>query len=367
MRPHLTSVVLLAIALPAAVQAETTVEPWLSEPATIQLERAQYLRTFDEKKAAVYRHSVAALLQSLAVQPSIPSGEPLVIHAVLWADPPASGFPVIEKQNWYVYLPDANWGQAKYQGKRILGRKRIHFLYLYLNPPTADYQVRYEVETTTKQPVFLDHLIGLGGIFGLGQPSTDPGAQAVGVPVAYGYRSFDTSSPADVKFSAEVIPGTGPAVSVEAVTFDNEGYYHVDFSVGVPITKIKELTYVPSGNTLVPAEVERQKLFALFNWHPVAIDPKTQSFSRYPYFIAGVGIGSQPLQKVLIGAGWGPRIANFYAGWLLHTQRLPGTTKCGATPTAEELQGPLKNRTCHEFSFGLNVAVGSIADKLKSR
>lgn len=161
--------------------------------------------------------------------------------------------------------------------------------------------------------------------------------------------------------------GTTP-VTLDAKTFDNEGKYHIDFSVAVPIIKISELSFTQASNTIVPAKIEKQKLFALFNYYPVAVDVKNTIFPKYPYLLTGVAIGSQPLKKALFGIGWGPIYTNFYAGLLLNTQHVPSTFECGdKTPGPAPVGTKLENRTCPEFNFGLNVGIGAITDALKNK
>lgn len=163
-------------------------------------------------------------------------------------------------------------------------------------------------------------------------------------------------------------PGAKTSVLLDAKTFDNEGKYHIDFSVGVPITKISELTYVESSNGLAPANVDKQKIFALFDYYPVPVDVKGTILPKYPYLVTGVAIGSRPLQKVLFGIGWGPIYANFYAALLLNTQKAPSGWTCGdKLPSSSTAGAALSNHTCPEFNFGLNVAVGAIADALKTK
>jgi hypothetical protein len=161
--------------------------------------------------------------------------------------------------------------------------------------------------------------------------------------------------------------GNGNDVTLTAKTFDNEGKYHIDFSVAVPITKISDLSYVQSSNTVTAASISKQNIFALFDYYIRPVDIKNTILPKFPYLLTGVAIGSQPLKKALFGVGWGPIYANFYAAMLLNTERAPTTWKCGDNLPSTTAGASLTNRSCPEFNFGLNIAVGAVTDALKSK
>jgi len=164
------------------------------------------------------------------------------------------------------------------------------------------------------------------------------------------------------------MPSLTTEVKLDSHTFDNEGLYHVDFTVAVPIRKIGEISYVSSSNTLVPAKVDKQTTFGVVDYYFKPIDVKGSGWSLYPHALAGVAINSHPLKRVLIGGGYGPLLAHFYIGLVLDTQSLPPGGACGRLPSAAQLaSGTLHNRTCPGFSLGLNVSVASVLDSLKSK
>ena len=167
-------------------------------------------------------------------------------------------------------------------------------------------------------------------------------------------------------------PGTAGSIPTEvkldSQVFDNEGLYHVDFTVAVPIRKISEISYVSSSNTLVPTKIDKQTTFGVFDYYFKPIDIKGSGWSLYPHPLAGVAIDSHPLKRVLIGGGYGPLLAHFYMGLVLDTQSLPPGASCGSIPTSQQLaSGNLRNRICPGFSLGLNVSVGSVLDSLKPK
>jgi len=137
-------------------------------------------------------------------------------------------------------------------------------------------------------------------------------------------------------------------------TFDNEGKYFLDFSVGFPIKKVTDLQYINTSNALVPASVQRQSLFGFVNAYFKPVDIKNTSFSPWPHFVGGVSLASQPLYNIIVGGAYGPYIANFYFGLLIQQKSLPQNGSCGSTPSSP-VQGKLSIHTCLGFSFGLNV------------
>ena len=294
----------------------------------------------------------------------------IVIHVVAWKDKVAGNTQQeVDKENWYVFNQgDGDWDESAFsKNNRIFGRRNVYLLYLYFNYSPAGHTMRYTMNSKSKLPAYLDHFVGLLQLFGMG--TAGGGA---GKAVEKGFwdaTSFDTFYvPSDLTFTPEIIPDTGSTTTLTAKTFDNEGRYHTDFSVGVPIRKINELSFVSSSGTIVPAKVQKQDLFAFFNYYPKAFDIKTSAWDKYPHLLGGVALASHPIKKVIVGVGYGPIYAHFYAGLLIHTYQLPKGSSCGNTPTSAQLAGAtLTNHTCPEFSVGLNVAVGAIADALKGK
>jgi hypothetical protein len=386
---------------------------------------------------------------TLAEPPTFPGKDDyIILHVVNWNSASGSGL-TVSKQNWYVYNTDPGWDYTAFTGTRIYGKKQLYLYTIHLNVPTGTtYQERYAVDEKYKTPAFLNHLVAIGQLFGigssgqgrlvvpdnwyafrldvkyipsdltitptmvpdsasasapastpeplqtqspnpapadspkpdvssLGPPTTVPvagappiaaptapaaaPAVAAGTPLPAGDAGAATTKPAAAKSS-------GKNVTLDAKTFDNEGKYHIDFSVAVPITKITELNYVQTSNGVAPANVNKQKIFALIDIYPVAVDVKNTVLPKFPYFLAGAAIGSQPLKKVLFGIGWGPLFANFYAGLLLNTQAAPASWSCGdKLPAAPAAGTSLSNHSCPGFSFGLNLGVGAITDALKTK
>jgi hypothetical protein len=301
--------------------------------------------------------------------PNVGTKDTFVIHILRWKtipkDPSALA---IDQQHWYVLQAgDKTWGDDDFsKNNRIFGAGKIFFVYFHLNAPNgAMYTVDYTLQATHKTPAYLLHLGQLLNI-----ALTKGNLPAGTTNTFWDYREFDgVPVPSDMDMSGEVFPADGSAsITIDKQAFDNEGKYHIDFSVGVPIVKLSDLRYVSASNTLVPATVTREKLFGLFNYYFQPVDIKASGLSWWPHAVAGVALGSRPLQKSLIGVGWGPTLANFYFGLLLNTQPMPQGSACGDTlPSSLPSGTVLKNKTCPQFGFGLNISAGSILDSLTKK
>lgn len=379
---------------------------WLDQgPAELALTAQQTESWFDSNKATLYRDHVVDLLavtigtcrgynvngqvdvhtcgaqlnsqgqpvkdangQPVREQPNFPGPEDyLVIHIVKWKDL-VSGKTVqdVDKQTWYVYNSKSSWDDSDYATNfRIFGRKSFYLVYYHFNKDqNASYDMRYTVKAVSKLPAYLDHFVQLGQLVGIGSA----GGATPTTHNIWGAHQFTIDySPSDVTITPTVEPTTGTATDLDAKTLDNEGMYHIDFSVGVPITSVSQLSYVSASNTLVPAKVDKKSLFALFDYYPHAFDIKKTPWSPYPHLVTGVAMAGQPLHQALFAVGYGPVLAHFYAGLLLHTYSLPAGSSCGTNVGVQPPSVSLANKTCPEFSFGLNVAVGAIAQSLQGK
>jgi hypothetical protein len=289
----------------------------------------------------------------------------VIIHVVRWQDL-AAGTTVqtVDKQNWYVASGAPSWSDADFgTNNRVFGKKQVYLLYINFNMNSlAPYSLRYDIKTSSKLPAYLNNLIQLGQIAGLGTAGGAAGVPSDGwnadlLNIAY--------VPSDIQITATIQPTTGAPTQVDQKTFDNEGKYHIDFSVGVPIKKISDVSYTSSSNTLVPTSVNKANLYALVDYYPWAVDVKA-AWTKYPHIVAGVAMSSQPLHNTLYAIAYGPVVANFYGGASLNVKQLPPGSSCSVVPTSAQTSAGLTKHICPEFAFGLKVSVGAIAQSLKS-
>jgi len=296
-----------------------------------------------------------------------------IFHVLRWKDlESGKSEQAIDKQNWYVFHK-GKWSQEDFTTrKRLMGTKKLWMVYIHLNRDSLfQYQAEYKVEVASKTPAYLNNLFQVAGLF---QPtSLDKSNQkssrdfwgAKSIPVDY--RPSDITVTPTITFSNDSLcSALKPSVAkgLKSEKFDNEGKYFLDFSIGVPLRKVSELSLSETGNTVTAKKVDTTRAFALLNLFYPAVDIKSRNFGLIPHLVTGVGIGSKPFQNIFLGAGWGPYFANFYAGILWKTQRLPDGTKCGVN-SASSSNGQSNNKTCAQFTFGLNLPVGGVIESLK--
>ena len=139
-------------------------------------------------------------------------------------------------------------------------------------------------------------------------------------------------------------------------TFDNEGNYHYDVSAGIPIRGIKQLQYDSTNATATPKSATTTNAYGLVNLFVKAMDVKTDYAVWPPSFVAGVGLTGHPLDKPLLGLGFGYGKINGFAGCVFNKVSQPGATPGSTTSHREE-----------KFVFGINLTARQLADLLKKK
>lgn len=289
-----------------------------------------------------------------------------VIHVLRWSGPATNGSQTIQGQNWYLYnRHKLTVGSAK-TTPRLFGAKRITLLYIHLNKQT-DYQPLYRVEVTKKTPAYLSRLLGLANLYN----SLTAGAVGLAPPIHFwAVYTFDVQyKVSDISITPKITRADTGAVEDAGVAqaFDNEGKYFVDFSVGVPVRKFSQFEFDSTNNRVNAKEVDKTNVLALVNLYPRPIDIKSNSVNLMPHFVGGVAIAKQPLNKIFVGAGFGPVVANFYIGALFVKQPQLSTLQPGDPATPDQLNRDLRRRYKAQIGFGLNVPVGAIVEKLKGK
>ena len=154
-----------------------------------------------------------------------------------------------------------------------------------------------------------------------------------------------------------------------AKKFDNEGRYHWDISVGLPVKSVKELSFKTEGNQVVAEAKERQSVYGFLNLYPWAVDLKSEGHYTRPHLVLGVPLASKPLQRPFLGVGTGvfktPIKFNIFAGVVFQRERVPRTLAEGDIATTGQLEADLRTRWVRKFMFGINLPVGQIKDAIK--
>lgn len=376
-------IVLLAVTLATTVAAQTQ-----TETAVMPLQEITQFDAFkndiDIVKAKIGSYEGAERIMSalLVDKNGHPVGETefkdknfyCIIHVLTWSAPSKTdNTQTVEAQNWYLYNQKAkNWTQGSADTiPRLYGAKDVTLLVLHLNKEaTFNYTPSYEIKVEKKTPAYIQHLLALLGVFN-GQ--TGPKAERANGPGNYWgvYHLVVQYRPSDITITPEVSKqsNTGAPVEVtklgDAQKFDNEGLYFIDFSVGVPVRKVSQLSFDSTNGVVTPQKVDKTDIMAFLNLYPRPVDIKRTGYDLVPHFVGGVAIDKKPLDKIFVGAGFGPVVANFYLGALFVKQQQLSNLAPGAAATPGQVANDIHHRYKAQVGFGLNLPVGAIIEKLK--
>jgi hypothetical protein len=153
-------------------------------------------------------------------------------------------------------------------------------------------------------------------------------------------------------------------------SYNDEQLYWWDASIGIPVHKIKDLQYSDSDNTVTATQVDKQSAYAMFNimLHPV--DLSSPGDNVWPRILVGFPLASSPWDKLFAGGAIGLPFKpfknfQFFAGATFLRTTHPATLVAGQTATNSQLQNDLRIKTTPRLTFGINVPVKSVIDKLK--
>ena len=151
--------------------------------------------------------------------------------------------------------------------------------------------------------------------------------------------------------------------------FNDEQLYWWDASIGIPVHKIKDLQYSSSDNTVVASQVGKQSAYAMFNLMLYPVDLSDPKSNVWPRILVGFPLSSSPLDRLFAGGAIGIplkplRNFQFFAGATFNRSKQPATLTAGSAATNARLQNDLRIKTIPKFTFGINVPVKSVLDKL---
>ncbi|HEY1463442.1 MAG TPA: hypothetical protein VGF44_08500 [Terriglobales bacterium] len=283
-----------------------------------------------------------------------------LIHVLLWKNPDSTNAKAIavDKQNWFVYHAGNAWRLEDFNSRnRVFGSKNLWLLFVYINSPSSyKYEIRYEIDMKDVTPAPINDLLALAGVVSGG------GGQAAGEKqTLWGMYPINvTHLPNQISIQSEVYgPDSSDTLTLQKTgasppTFVNEGRYHYDFGIAVPVKGISQTTVSTSNGTISPKSTSTQNAFAVADLYPFPNDVRNTTFSPYPYLIGGVATASQPLHKILMAVGWGPAFTQFYVGALLVKQQSVATS----TKPQHSSYEP-------QFSLGINLSVKAFNGLLK--
>lgn len=336
-----------------------------------------------------------------------------MIHVVRWKNfrtqAPANApgpvrSPAIDQQNWYTYNVKE---KDNFEGVRIFGSRNVGFLYVHLNVRGSDgsnltaaekgqlaslpsittdrgntgvrldngfvvqefQRLNYTWEEKEKLPKLASDLSQLIGFIAQGAgPFAETEIALYGSsqkPLPLKYRTSDIT----VKMIQLIDQGLGEIEKnqISAQTYDNEGRSRFDISLGVPVTKVKELQFDASDNTVRSRNTDRQHVYAFMNIFVKPVDTKGVKVNNFPHFMVGVPISGKPLDSPFVGVGYGFNKIQVFTGAVFNRQRRPSTLTTGDTATQNQLESDLKNVYKPKFMVGLNFPLKQIIDALSKK
>jgi hypothetical protein len=240
-------------------------------------------------------------------------------------------------------------------------------------------KTRYEEAVVKRTPANIANLLSILKILGIGAnaEANCQAQQTESVNLWGAGRIDDIGLPSDVSIAGYAVNKTDALKdedrSVKQIgsvgAFNDEQLYWWDASVGIPVHKIKDLQYSESDNTVVASQVDKQSAYAMFNLmlHPVDLsNPKS---NVWPRLLVGFPLSSSPWDSLFAGGGigipWKPvQNFQFFAGVAFNRGKQPTTLNAGSSATNAQLQNDLQVKTTPKFTFGINVPVKSVLDKL---
>lgn len=308
----------------------------------------------------------------------------VIVHLVKWPlqNPPggAQKFEP-ESERWFLYKWNGvnTWErQAAQGGTRIYGHKRVGVLLVHLTARQT-WDIKYNVDVKKKTPAPIQNILDLAAIIRGGAGV----AKTAAPPSFWGGRMLLLQDiPADIIVQSNIafvanVASAGGSNDKEtqqpksySKTYDNEGRYHWDVSVGLPVKSFKEVQYDAEGGQVRAREITRQNAYGFLNlfFNPRGVDTKGEEFYKTPHLVLGVPISGKPLDRPMVGLGMGFYETGFkfnvFGGIVFNRVREPQTLAAGQTATDAQLQGDLRTRRVREFIFGFNIPVKQFKDAL---
>lgn len=326
-----------------------------------------------------------------------------IIHLLRWKDDQAA----IAADKWFVFRGGPNWTTAGMENTRIFGSHNVAVLYVHLNTPVVSnpdlaidasdnpgqfrkdltagrlsrFQdekgrgftrlgnvlivsgygpVTYRVEVKKKLPFPLANLASLVGMpqAGAAEKLTLPTAPT---PLWAGRVLNIKPLPCDLTVHA--LLGLD-SQELAKQTFDDEGLYRWDVSVALPLRSTKEVQYDSTNGTLLPKTVDKLNAYGLFNFFLKPIDTKSNR-PIWPFPVAGVSITGKPLDRTMVGIGWGISRVQGFVGCAFNKVAQPTQEAApGGTTTLTTRTG--KYKYYKKLIFGVNLTMRQVLDLMKA-
>jgi hypothetical protein len=320
-------------------------------------------------------------------------GDYCVIHIIQWK-PLKEGNSDPKHEFWALFKARADAGGLNWEPQydpeigpkdpnfhklyntRIYGHKRVAVLLIHLKTP-ASWDIKYKVTVNRKTPTPIANVLTLaksvipGFTAGTGERTEPPTKDIWGARMMLvRYESSELIVQVNTVTSGDNGEPVKQAKDYSK-QFVNEGRYHWDVSVGVPINSFRELQFNSDGNKVTTSSKEKQSVYGFLNLYPWAVDLKGKDFLTKPHILIGVPLGTKPLHHPFVGVGTGifkaPIKFNLFAGVVFNRERVPRTLETGDAATPSQLESDLHTRYVRKFMFGINFPISQITDAIKKQ
>ncbi len=311
---------------------------------------------------------------------NLPLTGPAIIHFVEWK----KGDEYSEK--WLTVDPDSSQNESK----RLFGRHEIIVLAMHKGvDPGAD--IAYQIEVKKKLPSWIQNAASLltlrpvrcrygyvkmtnvptpsditvKGSWSLPAAAPAPSSGPTGAGTGGATAGTGTGTGGGLAGSPLVnVPTSGtadPRKLAFSETFDNEGKYWADFSVGLPVLRKKVTDFELVDGVLRRKDAARTDAYGFLNVFLKKRDTKAEDFLRVPHVMLGLPLSGRTLDSPVAALGLG--FARFgikfdvYAGCVFNR-----TTVAAASGTGTDV------RWVRKLTVGLNLPVSQfISTYLKKK
>jgi hypothetical protein len=330
-------------------------------------------RVIDTRKGEIRKGRAAELIkETVGSYKSLDKVYSCIVHIINWL-PRANNKYEAANERWHLFKHEGGeWKEEEdFDGTRIYGSRKVAVLLIHLGARQT-WDITYKIKATKKRPAPLQNALDLiATISGRSKTVSEDNTFVWGGDVL-----FVSGLPADI-----AVTGTTYFINDEdrpiqqpkefSKTYDNEGRYYWDVTVGLPVKSVDEFKYESINGIVTPRNVSQQNAYAFLNLFPRAFDVKSDETYPFPHLVLGLPISGKPLDRPFVGAGYG--INNFlfkfnlFAGYTFDRVEEPGTLGAGTAATQSQLESDLRTRRIPKFIFGVNIPVRLIKDALTKK
>ncbi len=315
-----------------------------------------------------------------------------IVHIIEWLvkgdDQTAASKADVLREHWALYKyqeskenkgqGNGTWmAEAAQKGTRIFGKSRVNVLAIHLQTRMT-WDIDYTVSVTKKTPTNIANALDLASIITAGKVGKLPDVAANPIiPARWGGGLMCIKAiPSDIAVGSEIVIRNEQNELVQqpktySKTYDNEGKYWWDVSIGVPFKEVKEVQFNSEDGTVTAKEVNRQNAYGFLNLFFGKQDLKGDTFLKAPHLVLGVPISKKPLDNPVIGLGYGFRKFSlkfdFYAGVVFNRVREPRTLEVGEAATPGQLESDLRSKRVRKFIFGVNLPLRQVKEALTGK